>query len=186
MKPNTRDQFVYPGEKLAVIEEYLEGDGAYQQNGIVRSAELGSVQLDNNKRRVGVAKRTRELLLPKEGLNVFGEVGSVQRRDAMVDVFMIEGNMLSQSYTGIIMATDGGRNLSIDIRSGDIVRARIINTKNRVLQLSVDSAEHGVVYAHCTRCGTILENRKSQLACPKCGRVERRKIARSYGADELK
>src|SRR3990170_4704737 len=76
-----RDQFVYPGEKLAVIEEFLEGEGTYQQNGIVRSTELGQVQLDLNKRKVGVTKKTRELLLPKEGLDVYGEVGSVMRRD---------------------------------------------------------------------------------------------------------
>ena len=181
-----RDQFVYPGEKLAVIEEFLEGEGTYQQNGIVRSTELGQVQLDLNKRKVGVTKKTRELLLPKEGLDVYGEVGSVMRRDANVDVFMIGGKMLSEAYTGVIQATDGGRNLEMDLRSGDIVRARIINTKNRVLQLSIDGADYGVIYAHCSRCGTILDNRQTQLVCPKCGRVERRKTARNYGADELR
>ncbi|MFQ6053922.1 MAG: RNA-binding protein, partial [Candidatus Bathyarchaeia archaeon] len=41
-----QNQFVYPGEKLAIIEEFQNGDGAYQLEGIVRSTELGQARFN--------------------------------------------------------------------------------------------------------------------------------------------
>jgi len=178
-------RIVFPGERLGVVEEFFPGPGLYQKNGVLRSAELGAIRYDPLKRVLAVSKINRSLLLPAEGMNVYGEVGSVLRRDAMVDVFILEGKLLSSPYTGIIQSLDGNRNILMEVRNGDIVKAKIINTKNRLLQLSIDSSDYGVVYAYCSRCGAFLENHRNRLVCPRCGRVERRKIATSYGAEEL-
>ena len=37
-KPKITEKEVFPGERLAVIEEYNEGKGTYQSDGEVRSA----------------------------------------------------------------------------------------------------------------------------------------------------
>jgi exosome complex component CSL4 len=71
------------------------------------------------------------------------------------------------------------------LRNGDIIKAKVINVENRMLQLSIVSPEYGVVYAYCSRCGTILELQGNRLNCTKCDRGERRKIARTYGKEEL-
>ena len=184
-----RDKLVFPGDELAVIEEFLQGPGSYEQDGVVRSSELGQASLDLDKRVVGVSKRTKELILPLEGLEVVGEVGAVQRRMVNVDVFIINGWMIATPYTGVIYisSVSGGyvKNMGLAMRSGDLVKAKIINTKNRIVQLSIDGADYGVVYAFCSRCGATLEHRKTRLHCPQCGRVERRKVAKTYGAEEL-
>ena len=184
-----RDKFVFPGEELAVIEEFLGGPGAYQQDGVVRSAELGRARFDVTKREVEISKRTRELILPLEGLDVVGEVGAVQRRMANVDMFIIDGREIAKPFTGVIgiSSVSGGyvKDMGLAVRSGDIVKAKIINTKNRIVQLSIEGSDYGVIYAFCSRCGATLEYKKTRLHCPRCGRIERRKVAGIYGLDSL-
>lgn len=184
-----QDKFVFPGEKLAVIEEFIDGPGAYQRDGVVRSAELGRAHFDLDRREVEISKKTRKLILPRERVDVVGEVGAVQRRMANVDVFIIDGREIAAPYTGVIhissISRDYVKNMDLAMRSGDIVKARIINTKNRIVQLSIEGVDYGVVYAFCSRCGATLEYRKTRLHCPRCDRIERRKVARTYGREEL-
>jgi len=184
-----QEKLVFPGEELAVIEEFLNGSGAYQHDGVVRSAELGQVGFDLEKREVEISKRTRELILPREGLDVVGEVGAVLRRMANVDTFIIDGREIAAPYTGVIhiSSVSGGyvKNMGLAVRSGDIIKANIINTKNRIVQLSIEGPDYGVIYSFCSRCGETLEHRKTRLHCPSCGRVERRKVARTYGVEKL-
>ena len=180
---------VFPGEELAVIEEYNDGEGSYQEDGLVRSEELGETRLNKEKRALEVKKVTRHLNLPLEGVIVIAETGSVTRRDARVDIFRVDGKKIEPTYTGVVhisdVAREFGRNLEQALRSGDIVRAVVANTKNRIIQLSMAGPEYGVVYAYCSRCGGILENQKGRLTCPKCKRVERRQIAKSYGKEDI-
>jgi len=189
VKETLKDRDVYPGEKLAVIEVLQDGPGAYQQDGDVRSAELGKAHYHLDERRVDVEKKTRELVLPLEGLEVMAEAGSVMRRDARVDIFIVDGKLIHEPYAGVIHISDVDReyvkDMGMAVRNGDIVKARIINTKNRMVQLSIMSPDYGVVYAYCSRCGALLEQRGNRLNCPKCDRIERRKIAKTYGREEL-
>jgi exosome complex component CSL4 len=188
-KKTMKDRDVYPGEKLAVIEVLRDGTGTYQQEGEVRSAELGKAHFNLEQRLVEVEKKTKELVLPVEGLEIIAEAGSVMRRDARVDVFVIDGKRVYKPYTGVIHVSDASKSFMKDMgmamRNGDIVKAKIINTKNRIIQLSIASPEYGVVYAYCSRCGALLEQRGNRLHCPKCDRVERRKTAKTYGREEL-
>jgi exosome complex component CSL4 len=180
---------VFPGEPLAVIEEYSEGEGSYRDDGNVRSAELGAPKINTEKRVVEVKKVTKALNLPLEGTEVIAEAGSITRRDARVDIFLVASKRVEPTYTGVIHANDVSReynrNLEQALRSGDIIKAVVVNTKNTLIQLSMQPPEYGVVYAYCGRCGTILENRGGRLTCPSCQRVERRQTARSYGREEL-
>ena len=180
---------VFPGEELAVIEEYSDGEGSYQKDGLVRSEELGEPKLNKERRAIEVKKVTKPLNLPVEGAIVIAEAGSVTRRDARVDIFRVNGKKIEPTYTGVIhindVAREFGRDLEHAIRSGDIIRAVVANTKNRIIQLSMAAPEYGVVYAYCSHCGGILENQQGRLTCPQCKRVERRQIARSYGREDL-
>ncbi len=181
-----RERFVCPGERLAVEEEFLSGRGTYSEKGVIRSEELGKALYDLKRREVNVSKATREALYPCEGLEVIGEVASVQRRMANVDVFMISGREASRPYTGVIYpsaSTSYSRSLDLAVRGGDIIRGRIVNTKNRVLQISIEGEEYGVILAYCSKCGSQLEYRRTRLHCPRCGRVDRRKVAKLYGLE---
>jgi exosome complex RNA-binding protein Csl4 len=43
----------------------------------------------------------------------------------------------------------------------------------------------GVLYGFCSRCGGLLEQKRNDMNCQKCGNVERRKTASDYGKEEL-
>jgi len=180
---------VFPGERLAVIEEFSDGKGTYEMDGEVRSAELGVTRRNDAARAVEVEKETPEIIVPEEGMVAVAEVGSVARRDARVDIFMLDGRLIHPTYSGVVHISDISRdytkNIDLALRSGDIVKGRIVNVKNRLNQMSLAGSEYGVVYAFCSRCGGLLENNRGRLTCPDCGRVERRKTAKSYGMEEL-
>jgi exosome complex component CSL4 len=188
-KKAMKEKAVLPGDKLSVIEVLQNGPGAYQHEGDIRSEELGNARFDLKKRMVEVRKRTPELTLPLEGLDVIAEVGSVMRRDARVDIFIIDGEAISSPYTGEIhisgVERQYAKDMTMAMRNGDTIKAKIINTKNRMIQLSVQGPEYGVIYAYCTRCGTLLELQSGRLQCSKCDRSERRKFASTYGKEDL-
>ena len=188
-KKAMKEKAVLPGDKLSVIEVLQNGPGAYQHEGDIRSEELGNARFDLKKRMVEVRKRTPELTLPLEGLDVIAEVGSVMRRDARVDIFIIDGEAISSPYTGEIhisgVERQYAKDMTMAMRNGDTIKAKIINTKNRMVQLSVQGPEYGVIYAYCTRCGTLLELQSGRLQCSKCDRSERRKFATTYGKEDL-
>jgi exosome complex component CSL4 len=188
-KKKMENRDVFPGEKLAVIEVLQDGQGTYQEDGNVRSAELGRAHYDLKDRRVKVDKKTRDLVLPMEGLDVMAEVGSVMRRDARVDIFRIDGKTVTKPWTGEIhinsVEREFSRDMAMAMKNSDIIKAKIINTKNKMNLLSVRGPEYGVVYGYCSRCGTLLELQRGRLNCSKCDRGERRKIASTYGKEEL-
>ncbi len=182
-------RLVLPGEKIGVIEEFLLGEGTYEEEGVIRSQVLGEARLDLERKLAVVRPRTRTPIFPREGSKVVGEVGEVKRQTASVDIFKVDNRLITTPFTGIIHISSVSRGytryMSQVVRSGDIVRARVINTKNRIIQLSIMEPEYGVVYAFCSKCGALLELKRTRLSCPNCGRVERRKVSRLYGTEVL-
>lgn len=180
---------VFPGEQLAIIEEFMDGDGTYIEEGHVRSEELGKVHHDWERREVEVDKKTPSPILPAEGMTAIAEAGSVARRDARVDIFMLDEKHVYPTISGVIHISDVSKdyvkNMDLAVRSGDVLKAKVINTKNNLNQLSMEGTDFGVIYAHCSRCGEIMERHQGRLKCPTCGRVERRKVAKSYGEEDI-
>ncbi len=180
---------VFPGEKLAVIEEYNDGNGTYQENGAVRSNTIGATKYNNPRRAIYVDKVTPFLTVPQEGMDVIAEISSVVRKDARINIFMVDGKLAYPDISGVIHISDISKsylkNIDSAIRRGDIVKGKIANTKNRLNQTSLKGAAYGIIYAYCSRCGGLLEMKKGKLMCQDCGRMERRKTAKTYGEEKL-
>lgn len=180
---------VFPGEKLAVIEEYNDGRGTYQEDGEVRSSEIGVTGYNEARRALVVKKKTPEIIIPEEGMEIVAMVGSVARKDARIDIFGLDGALIHPTYSGVIhisdMSQDYLKNIDMAVRNGDIVKGKLVNVKNRLNQSSLRGQEYGVIYAFCSRCGGLLEKKEGKLTCEDCGRIERRKIAKTYGEEKL-
>ena len=180
---------VFPGEKLAVIEEYNDGRGTYQEDGEVRSSEIGVTGYNEARRALVVKKNTPEIQVPMEGMEIVAQIGSVARKDARIDIFALDGSLIHPTYSGVIHISDVSqdyvKNIDMAIRSGDIVKGKLVNTKNRLNQSSLRGQEYGVIYAFCSRCGGLLEKKEGKLICEDCGRMERRATAKTYGEEKL-
>jgi len=180
---------VLPGERLGVIEEFIPDSGTYVTDGVIFSKIVGRSLLDLQNRRVSVYPVGNEAVFPKVATVVIGQIGNAQSDNVLVKIFRIGQKSLSGNFGGILHVSDVSDryvdSMSDVCKPGDIVRAKVISEKNQVFHLSTNDKNLGIMYAFCSRDGTLLEQDRYDLKCPKCGNIERRKMAPDYGKEPL-
>lgn len=178
-------QLVVPGERLGVIEEFIPNSGTYVKDGIIYSKVIGRVLIDLVHRRVSVLQLAQGAKVPVTGSIVMGQVSNAQSDTAGVRIFEVSDKDVNGAFVGILHVSDVAMKYvdsMYDVcKSGDVLRAKVISEMNRTYHLATKEKNLGVVYAFCSSCGTLLEPRRQGMHCPKCGRIERRKIASDYG-----
>lgn len=185
--------FVVPGTFLSTVEEFLPGEGTYEEGGKVYSSCAGLVLVDLRSRRISVIPKSFPPVL-KKGDIVLGEVEDVTPQKAEVTIESLrgsEGRQLPPPKLGVIHVSRVSRGYVRDLerkfRVGDIVRAKVGEVGREMVQLSTAEDDLGVILAKCFNCNTPLkvENLKmGKLRCPVCQRVEFRKLATDYGKGE--
>lgn len=178
---------VFPGDALAYSEEFLPGDGVYDDGTFLRAARLGEYKVDTNDRRCTVAPMTSVPTLLKEGQFVFGIITMLKASMAGVEVLSVEGanRAVAGDTNGTLhvskIAKRYVQDVSREYRMGDIVRARVLEVKPSV-QLSTEDGRCGAVLALCLRDRFPLKHiGKGGLECPVCGRRDTRNISPDYG-----
>lgn len=178
-------QFVLPGERLGVIEEFIPNNGTYVKDGVIYSKIVGRALLDFLNKRVSVYPLVHVAKVPKVGSIVLGQVSSVQNENAGMRIFKVGNKFISGFFTGVLHIADVRLRYvesMFDVcKPGDIMRAKVISEKNHIYHLSTKEKNLGVVYAFCSRCGYMLVSKKLSMYCPRCGKVEKRKITSDYG-----
>jgi exosome complex component CSL4 len=180
---------VVPGERLGVIEEFTPDSGTYEKDGVIYAKIVGRSLLDLQNRRVSVYPVMDGVVVPKLGTVVVGQVGNAQSDNVLVKIFKIGNKKLSGSFGGILHVSDVSDRyveaISDVCKPGDVLRGKVVSVKNKVFHLSTNDKNLGVIYALCSRDGTLLLQEGYDLKCPKCGNVERRKTAPDYGKEPL-
>jgi exosome complex component CSL4 len=180
---------VLPGERLGVIEEFIPDAGTYVKDGVIYSKIVGRALLDLLNKRVSVYPLTNGVVVPKVATTVVGQIGNAQSDNVLVRIFKIGHKKLSGNFGGILHISDVSdryvNSMNDVCKTGDIVRAKVISEKNRIYHLSTNDNGLGILYAFCSRCGSLLEPQRYDLHCPKCGNIEKRKIAPDYGKEEI-
>jgi len=180
---------VLPGERLGVIEEFTPDAGTYSKDGIIYSKIIGRALMDMLNRKVSVYPLVSEASVPKVGTTVIGQVGNAQSDNVLVRIFRVGPKRISGVFTGILHISDV-QDRYVDsmndvCRPGDIIRAKVISEKNQIYHLSTVDNDLGVLYGFCSRCGGMLESKRYDMCCTKCGNLEKRKTAPDYGQETL-
>jgi exosome complex component CSL4 len=182
-------QVVLPGERLGVIEEFIPDSGTYVKDGIIYSNIVGRALMDLLNKRVSVYPLISGVTVPKVSTTVVGQVGNAQSDNVLVRIFKIGPKKLSGGFTGILHISDVQERYVTSMndvcKPGDIIRAKVISEKNQIYHLSTNEKNLGVTYAFCSLCAYLLEPRRHEMRCPKCGNVEKRKMALDYGQEEI-
>jgi len=182
-------QFVAPGDKMGVIEEFIPNSGTYIEDGVIHAKNAGYVLIDYSAKKVSVYPLARNINIPRVGNIVLGNIETVQNSLAVLRMIKIGRKSSSGSFTGLIHVSYVGFRYTETMfdayRVGDIVRAEVISDKNRAYHLSTRGENLGAIYAFCSRCGQILAFKNKRLQCDRCGGVEKRKIALDYGSGAL-
>jgi len=176
---------VLPGERLGVIEEFIPDSGTYVKDGVIYSKIIGRALVDLPSKHVSVYSLINAAKVPKVATTVIGQVGNAQSDNVLVRILRINSEKLSGVFSGILHISDVAESyvtsMSDVCKTGDILRARVISEKNQIYHLSTTEKNLGVLYGFCSQCGTLLEPKRHEMRCPKCGKIETRKTAQDYG-----
>ena len=184
MGPEEKGKMVFPGEEVAISEEYIPGEGTYEAGGKIYAAQVGDLELDRSDMVARVRGYNPPLEL-KPGDIVIGNVEEVKSSMVIVNVVAVEGK--NRAITGetegtihISKVSEGyTRDIGREYRNGDIILARVLQVKPS-LQLATNARDLGVVKAFCSRCRSPLELRGRELYCKQDDRSEPRKISTEY------
>ncbi len=184
------ERIVVPGEAIATIEEFIPGPGTFvdEEKGVIRAVVKGRVHY-NMATRIVEVKPLVELRVPRPGSSAVGLVMQVRNDIVLVELY---GEIRLQptpswvyEYTGKFLGGIPISNVSEEYvkdledyyRPGDIVLVKVLNSTNPY-NLSTVDPPYGVIYAECSRCGSLLEPVNTRnMKCPRCGRTEKRKVS---------
>jgi exosome complex component CSL4 len=182
----TEKKEVFPGDEVAVEEEYLASDGTFAKDGKVYASQIGKLVLDDDNCVARVISPNPPNIL-KIGDIVYANIEDIRKTMATANVLTKEGteraigsdtyatihvSKISQGYT---------EDVSRELRKGDLIRAKVIGVKPS-LQLSTKEEHLGVVRSLCGACKTeLVKKGRDLLYCEKCERTMPRKLADDYG-----
>ncbi len=182
---------VLPGDKVAVSEEFLPGMHTYDDSGLIRALIVGSVQKDMGSMEISVKPATDPGLIKVDDW-VTGQVEAVQSNSANVKIYFLNGKATYKDFSGMLSLRSvnggGGRGArrTTAVKSGDIVRCRVVSLLNGIIHLSIDEPDMGVVAALCGNCGKpLLRGSSTKAKCDECGNVEERKLAKDFGTTPI-
>lgn len=175
---------VLPGQKIAIIEEYIVKKGAYEdKNGVIRSLLYGEVIVDEENKEL-IVNPIRKVKLLNIGDKVLARLFNIVGLYGFVNIFAIkvkqEFKPLDRLFSGTLHPPKV-RSSIIPYKLGDYVFAKIVSTKNRTFHLSIDEDEFGVILSFCPICGRkLVRSEDNKLLCTKCRILEYRKLSPHY------
>lgn len=196
-------QFVMPGEKLGIEEEFATGGNTYVENGVIYSAVTGIKTVKDGA--LSVSPVGREVKTIGKDMMVLGSVVGDMKSVIFVKIDNI--NTENKEYIAtkdgkILIRRPMERGGHFDRRGGgheqreqkperpcgigDIIIANVQYNDKDSYALSMNSSESGVVYSHCSVCGEEMEPDRSGrvLECKACKHREFRKISTLYNKPE--
>lgn len=176
---------VFPGDEVAIEEEYLGAEGTFAKDGKIYASQIGVLELNDEECIARVISPNPPNVL-KVGDVVYAVVADIRKTMATADVVAKEGtergiggetyatihvSKISQNYTD---------DVSRELRKGDRIRA-VVTGISPSLQLSTKGDHLGVIRSLCSTCKTELVKKGNGLYCKKCEKSVPRKLADDYG-----
>lgn len=177
-----------PGDKLAIIEQFIPENGTYDDDGIIKSSVLGNVYFNRKNKTLSVKIKSNKPAVLNEGDNIYGQIIDVKNQRVTVNIDRIVDNnrSLALPYTGSIhiskVKNEYLDNLTDAFRIGDIIKAKVVKINRDNVDLSTNSPDCGVLKAMCTRCRSYMNttNKTNELQCNSCNKKEKRKVSNEY------
>jgi len=186
----TEDNLMFPGDFIGTSEEFIPGDGTYDENGNIYASTIGILTNNKEERTVGIIPKTGVPSIVKAGDVIIGRVTEVKESVAVVSIAYIKGKenrSLASTEQGVVHISNVKNayisNLRYEFSYRDIIEAKVIDPKT--MRLSTVEQGLGVIKSICNRCKTAMDKKEGEnenlLECPKCKGVETRNVSESYG-----
>ncbi|GFN39665.1 MAG: exosome complex component Csl4 [Marine Group I thaumarchaeote] len=171
------ESHVFPGDGIAIIEEFENGDNTFDDGHMVRSSVIGMTEL-NKKKRTASVHQLNSPLIPQVNDIVIGSVNSLMSMMFGVTIHYVNGNLTKARIECINQLYNKKRVMA---RVGDIVALRIISTMNGKIHASIEGPELGVLFSKCIKCASNVIRTTSGVKCVECGWTEERKLSNNFG-----
>lgn len=181
-------ELVVPGDLVAVAEEFVPGQNAFEDSqGRILASAVGVTAPNERERKIDVKPKTRKVIpLEKESI-VLGRVVLVKKESAVLELFEARKDhepriILIAVGAVVIRRTSRAyvKNLEDEFKIGDIVKAYVADITPYSIELGTDRAGFGVIKAFCSQCRQPLQLFNRTLKCLHCGQTEKRKISEEY------
>lgn len=176
--------FVYPGKFIGTAEEFIPANGLFEEDGKIYSNATGELELDAKNHTAKVAPKTRVPKLQGMKTVTYGVVADISKQVALVDLEPVKSKNIELVPAGIsaILHISNIRSGYVDsfeteLKIGDILRVAIIEAEPHTMRLTIDGRNLGVILAYCSKCRHRMNRKGYTVECPKCGSVEKRKLA---------
>jgi exosome complex component CSL4 len=179
-------RLVLPGEELGTTEEFLPGQGTYEEGGKIFAAVAGVLDIDTKEMAILVRPANPPVKL-KVGDVVIGTVDEVRSSMVELELARVAGKerAITDQGAASVHVSHISENYVPDVESQyhllDVVRAKVIQTDPSI-QLSTAGMDFGVIRALCGKCRQPLKLKGEQLWCEEDQRTEGRKLSRLYGS----
>lgn len=184
-------KYVAPGQYLGTAEEYIPGEGTYEDNGLIYSSCAGIMEIDEKNFKVKVKGKEGTSINAEVGDEIIGVVTEINEPIVVVmSEFLIRNGKTYEYQNRTLVHASRIMGHFLDqasrvIKIRDVVKGRIVSTRGKI-DLSLERPDDGVIYAFCSRCRKPLEKVNNGLYCRYCQRNEMRKISTKYGEYPLK
>jgi exosome complex component CSL4 len=184
-----KGDIVLTGEKLGVVEEFLpDKQSTFTKDGKIFASKTGMLSIDDKERKIEISThQEKDRKVVRIGDIVIGSILFLRKYSVGLNFYTINKKLHFNSYYfGNIHVSQVSNKyvekISDALQITDIIRARVIAEETNEYKLSTTGKDLGVIYADCVICGHSLEKiGLNKLKCPRCGNVEKRKLAHDYG-----
>ena len=173
---------IFPGDKIASIEEFEAGYNTFDDGDMVRAATVGQKDIDKTARIVSV-KHPKVLSIPKVGDIVIGTVAAVMSSMIAVSIDYINGKPTT-SKVECVCSTRNIRRKNIALVN-DIVTLKIINHLNGTIHAGIDESHLGVLFTKCRKCGGKVVPMRDAIKCTECSWIDERKLSINFNNSDF-
>ncbi len=173
---------IFPGDKIASIEEYEAGYNTFDDGDMVRAATIGEKDIDKTTRTASV-KHPKLLSIPKVGDTVIGTVVAVMSSMIAVSIDYINGKPTT-SKVECVCSTRNIRRKNIALVN-DIVTLKIINHLNGTIHATIDEPHLGILFTKCRKCGGRVVPMRDAIKCTECSWIDERKLSSNFGNSDF-
>ena len=169
---------VFPGDRIAAIEEYEAGSNTFDDGDVVRATVVGNIIMDNAKR-IASIQRSKNVGVPDPGDIIVGTVAAVMSSMIAVEIKYINGRP-TKSVIECICSIRNIRRKNIALVN-DVVELKIVSHLNGAIHATMEEPLLGVILTKCIKCGGAVVPIRDAIKCVECSWIDERKLSRKFG-----
>ena len=173
---------IFPGDKIASIEEFEAGYNTFDDGDAVRAATVGEKDIDKTTRTASI-NHPRLLSIPKVGDTIIGTVVAVMSSMIAVSIDYINGKPTT-SKVECVCSTRNIRRKNIALVN-DIVTLKILNHLNGTIHATIDEPHLGILFTKCRKCGGKVVPMRDAIKCTECSWIDERKLSSNFGNSDF-